>query len=123
MFLAGITAAWWLLYPILLLVTGDDFSLAYGLVIWLLLALLVCEWFGILWVALSLDYLERVRVPRVRDIVVPLAVQRVKQSAGEDPTPQKVWDELAAIIAAEAALPVGQIRSWQRWTDLPPDYL
>jgi hypothetical protein len=122
LFLAGITAAWWLLYPMLLLVTGDDFSLAYGLVIWLLLALLVCEWFGILWVAWSLDYLERVRVPRVRDLVVPLAVQQVRQSAGEDPTPQKVWDELAAIIAAEAAVPVGQIYSWQRWTDLP-DYL
>src|SRR5205809_22687 len=33
MFLAGVTAAWWVLYPILLLVTGDDFSLTYGLVI------------------------------------------------------------------------------------------
>jgi hypothetical protein len=119
MFLVGVTAAWWLAYPILLLVTGDEFSLAYGLLISFLLALLVCEWFGILWIAWSLDYLERVRVPRVRDIVVPLAVQEVKHSAGQDATPQKIWDELAAIIAAEAAVPAGEICSWQRWSDLP----
>lgn len=122
MILAGVTAAWWLVYPILVLVTGDEFSLAYGLLIWVLLALLVCEWFVILWIAWSLDYLERVRVPRVRDIVVPLAVQQVKHSAGVDATPQKVWNELAAIIAAEAAVPVGEIYSWQTWGDLP-DYL
>jgi hypothetical protein len=105
-----------------LLVTGDKFSLAYGLLIWFLLTLLVCEWFGILWIAWSLDYLERVRVPRVRDIVIPLAVQQVIHSAGQDPTPRQVWDELAAIIAAEAAVPVGEIRSWRSWSDLP-DYL
>jgi hypothetical protein len=120
--LLGVTAAWWIIYPILFLLTGEEISLSYGLLIWSLLALLVCEWFGILWVAWSLDYLERVRVPRVRDIVVPLAVQQVKDSAGQDATPQKVWDELAAIIAAEAAVPVGEICSWQSWGDLP-DYL
>ena len=58
----------------------------------------------------------------MRDIVVPLAVKEVKHSAGQDPTPQKVWEELAAIIAAEAAVPVGEICSWRRWSDLP-DYL
>lgn len=122
MFLAGVTAAWWLLYPILLLVTGDAFSLGYGLLIWFLLALFVCEWFGILWVAWFLDYLERVRVPRIRDVVIPLAVQQVKQAAVEDPLPQSVWDELVAIIAAEAGVPVQEIHPGQRWADLP-DYL
>jgi hypothetical protein len=120
--LAVVTAAWWLVYPILLLITGNELSLSYGLLIWFLLALLVCEWFGILWVAWALDYLERVCAPRVRDIVVPLAVQRAQQSAGQDATPRKLWDELRAIIAAEAAVPVGEIHSWQTWGDLP-DYL
>src|SRR5262245_27379828 len=122
MCLAGVTAAWWLLYPILLLVTGDAFSLGYGLLIWFLLGIFVCEWFGILWLAWSLDYLERIRVPRIRDVVIPLAVQEVKQAAVEDPLPQRVWDELVAIIAAEAGVPVQEIYPGQRWGDLP-DYL
>src|SRR5262249_47417085 len=120
--LVGVTAAWWLLYPILLLVTGDAFSLGYGLLIWFLLAGFVCEWFGILWVAWSLDYLERVRVPRIRDVVILLAVQQVKQNVVEDPLPQRLWDEVVAIIAAEAGVPVQEIHAGQTWGDLP-DYL
>jgi hypothetical protein len=120
--LAGVTALWWLVYPILLFITGDELSLSYGLLIWFLLALLVFESFGIVWVVWALDYWERVRVPRVRDIVVPLAVRQAMQSASQDAAAQELWDELRAIIAAEAAVPVGEIHSSQRWGDLP-DYL
>ena len=122
LFLAGVTAGWWLLYPILVLVTGDAFSFTYGLVIWHLLELLVCEWFGIFWFAWSLDYLERVRVPLVRHVVVRLAVQRADQSAGGDPAPRRVWEELAGIVAAQAGVPVQEIHPEQRLSDLP-DYL
>jgi hypothetical protein len=114
-FLAGVTAAWCLLYPILLLVTGDGFSLTYGLLIWFLL-LLVCEWFGILWAAWSLDYLERVRVPQVRHLIVRQVVQ---QAGGADPSPRRVWEELAALLAAQAAMPSQEIRPEQRFSDLP----
>src|SRR5262249_26917784 len=41
--LAAVTAVWWLFYPILVLATGDAFSLTYALVVWSLLALLVGE--------------------------------------------------------------------------------
>jgi hypothetical protein len=122
LFLAGVTAVWWLLYPILLLVTGDDFSFTYGLVIWFLLLLLVCEWFGLLWVAGSLDNLARVRVPQVRHLVVHLAVQQVDRSAGGEPTPRRVWEELVTIIAAQAGVPAQEIHPEQGFSDLP-DYL
>src|SRR5262249_29967609 len=119
---AGVTAGWGLLYPILVLVAGEAHSFTFGLVIWLLLELLVCEWFGIFWFAWSLDYLERVRVPLVRHVVVRLAVQRAEQSAGGDPAPRRVWEELAGIVAAQAGVPVQDIHPEQRLSDLP-DYL
>jgi hypothetical protein len=122
MSLAGVTLAWWLLYPILLLVTGDEFSVAYGLLIWFLLALMVCEWFGILWVAGSLDYLQRVRVPQVRHLVIHLAVQQVDLSSAGDCTARRVWEELVNIIAAQAGVPEQEIHPELGFSDLP-DYV
>jgi hypothetical protein len=119
--LAAVTAAWWGLYPILVLVTGDAFSVAYGLAIWFLLALLVCEWFGILWVVGFLDYLERVRIPQVRHLVIRLALQQADRSAGGEPTPRMVWADLVAILAAQAGVPAQEIHPEHRFSDLP-DY-
>jgi hypothetical protein len=121
--LAAVTAAWWLLYPILLLTAGDDFSFSYGLVIWLLLALLVCEWFGILWVAGSLDYLVLVRIPQIRHLAIHLAAHQVHRSAAGDPVARGVWEELVSIIAAQAGVPAQEIHPEVAFSDLPPDYL
>lgn len=118
--LAAVTAAWWLLYPILVLVTGDAFSLTYALVIWSLLALLVGEFFGIFWVAGFVDYLERVRVPQVRHLVIRLAIQ-ADRSGGGEPTPRVVWEDLVDLVAAQAGVPVHEIHPEQRFGDLP-DY-
>jgi hypothetical protein len=118
---AGVTAGWWLLYPVLMLVAGDDLSFSFGLVIWLLLELVVCEWFGIFWFAWSLDYLERVRVPLVRHMVVRLAVRQADQSASGNPGPRRVWEELVSVIAAQAGVPVREIHPEQRFSDLPDD--
>jgi hypothetical protein len=118
--LAAVTAAWWLLYPLLVLVTGDAFSLTYALVIWSLLALLVGEFFGIFWVAGFVDYLERVRVPQVRHLVIRLAIQ-ADRSGGGEPTPRVVWEDLVDLVAAQAGVPVHEIHPEQRFGDLP-DY-
>jgi hypothetical protein len=119
--LASVTAAWWLFYPVLVLATGDSFSLTYALAVWALLALLVGEMFGIFWFAGFLDYLERVRVPQVRHLVIRLAVQQADQAGGGEPTARAVWEELAALVAAQAGIPVQEIHPEQRFGDLP-DY-
>jgi hypothetical protein len=79
---ALVTAAWWLLGSIPLLVSGDTFAIAYGLIIWFLLALLVWQWYGILWVAGALNYLVRIRIPNVRHLVIRLLLQQPDQSSG-----------------------------------------
>src|SRR5262249_31596201 len=119
--LAGATVAWWVIYPILMLATGDAFSLAYGLVISSLLALLVAQWFGMFWLMWAIDYWERVRVPRVRHLVVHLAIQQADQPGGAGPTPREVWDDLASLIAAQAGVSVQEIHPAQHFGELP-DY-
>ena len=118
---AAVTAAWWVLYPVGVLLTGEDFSIRYGLAVWFGLVLLVGEWFGILWVTGWLEYLERVRVPRVRHLVVRLAVQHGEGPTGGEPTPRTVWADLAAILAAQTGVPAQEIRPEQRLSDLPGD--
>jgi hypothetical protein len=120
--LAAVTAAWWIFYPILRFVIdpGEDLPLTYGLMISFLLALTVCEGFGFAWIGGSLAYLERVRVPLVRHLVARLTLQPPDEPAG-DPTPQTVWADLAAIVAAEARVPAREIHPEQRFSDLP-DY-
>jgi hypothetical protein len=117
--LGGVTAAWWLLYPLLVLATGDPFSLTYGLVIWCLLALVVAEWFGILWAAFAFDYLERVRVPRVRHLIARLVRQQAGQRGARGPTPRQVWEDVAALVAARARVPAHEICPEQRFGELP----
>jgi hypothetical protein len=119
--LAAVTAAWWVVYPFLVLVTGDAFSLAYAIVIWSLLALFVGEMFGLFWLAGVVDYLERVRVPQVRHLVIRLAIQQADQAGGGEPTARAVWADLATLIAAQAGIPVQEIHPEQRLADLP-DY-
>lgn len=120
--LAGVTAAWWLLYPILLLITGDRFSIAYGLLISFLLALLVAQWFGIFWSGWAVDYLEKVRIPGVRHVVIRLVIQEANPPGGAGQAPRQVWEELATLIAGQAHVPVQEIHPEQRFGDLP-DYL
>jgi hypothetical protein len=119
--LAGATAAWWILGPIVLLAAGEDFSITYGLVVWSLLMLLVSEMFGIFWVAAAFDYLERVRIPEVRHLVIRLTIRHADQTGGGEPTSREVWDDLAALIAAQAGVPVREIHPELRFGDLP-DY-
>jgi hypothetical protein len=120
--LAGVTAAWWLFYPILLLITGEQCSISYGLLVWFLLALMVAEWFGIFWVGGAVDYLERVRIPGVRHLVIRLVIPEADPPGGGGPTPRQVWGELASLVAGQAGVPVQEIHPEQRFGDLP-DYL
>jgi hypothetical protein len=105
----------------LVLATGDAFSLTYGLVIWSLLTLLVGEWYAILWVVYAFDYWERVRIPQVRHLVIRLAVQQADRPEGGGLTPRMVWEDLVALVAAQASVPVQEVHPEQRFGDLP-DY-
>jgi len=120
--LAAVTAAWWIFYPILRFVIdpGEELPLSYGLLISSLLALVVCEGFGMAWLTGLLSSLERARVPLVRHLVARLTLQPPDGAVG-DPTPRAVWADLAAIVAAEAGVPAGEIHPEQRFSDLP-DY-
>jgi hypothetical protein len=118
---AGVSAGWWLVCPLLGLVTGEDFSLAYGLAVWLLLTLLVWQWFGLLWLTGTLRYLERVRVPRVRHLVVRLVRQQSDESAGGQPVPGTLWRDLTAIIAGQTGVPAQEVQPEHHFGELP-DY-
>src|SRR5262249_37166159 len=119
--LVGGTAAWWLLYPGVVLAPGGALLLAYGLSIWGLLLLLVGEWYAILWVAGAFDYLGRVRVPQVRHLVVRLVLREADPPAGGGAPPRQVWEDLAALVAGQAGVPVQEIDPERRFDELP-DY-
>lgn len=118
---AGVTAGWWLLYPILSLVRGDPFSLTFGVIIWLLLGVVVGEWFFIFWFCGLVRYLEQVRIARVAHLVARLSVEQAEQSESSAPAPRAVWDALVALIAAQAGLLAKEVFAEQRIGDLP-DY-
>jgi hypothetical protein len=120
--LAWAMAAWWLIYLLLLFFSGEDMPITFGLLIWFLVALLVCEGFGIAWIVGSLDYLGRIRVPRVRHLVVRLVLQQPDRNAGTDaaePSPRAVWADLVTILGAQTGGPAQEIRPEDRFTELP----
>jgi len=118
--LAAVSLAWWLILPLLALFSGEDFTILYGLVIHSLLALLVSEFFGLFWLTYKFDYLQRVRVPEVRHLVIRLLLQDDSFAAGET-SPRTIWAELAKIVAKEACVPASDIRPEQSISELP-DY-
>ena len=68
-----------------------------------------------------MDYLERVRVPRVHHLVIRLAIQQANRSGGGEPTPRRVWDDLVALVATQAGVPVQEIHPELPFGELP-DY-
>jgi hypothetical protein len=116
--LAGVSAAVWLLYPVLLLVPGADLPITLWLLVWLGALVLVCELFGVYWIG---RYFEPVSVPRVRDLVARLAAQHPDRYtdgdalAGVDAT---VWTDLVALLSAHTGVPADAIRPEHIWYNL-----
>lgn len=120
--LAVATAGSWFLFAMLQLAGGiNGLPIAIGLLIWFLLIVLVCEVFGIAWIACSLDYFNRIRVLKVHHLIVRLILQGSDQSTGgvaADPSPRAVWEDLVTLLAAQTSVPAQQIYPEQSFFDL-----
>jgi hypothetical protein len=73
--------------------------------VWVGLPLIACEFWGMIWIA---RYFERRTLPRVRDLVVRLAV---RSGGGDSPTPgDPLWADLTALLAKRTGTPAGEMR-------------
>ena len=122
---AVVMACWSIVYSIFLAAPGGKWptttAVAFGLLVWFLLMLLVCGFFGARWIERSREYRERIRAPQVRHLVIRLVLQSPAASASPGPgeaTPLSVWTRLVEILALNWGVPAHEIRPEHRFWDL-----
>ena len=118
--LAAATAVAGLLYGVMLLFPDNDAKppFVWGLIVWIGLLALVCEFYGLFWLG---AYFTPVPVPRVRDLLVCLAVWPPGPTAATDvvgPTEAALWVDLTAILSRQTGVPADEIRPEQTFNDL-----
>jgi len=120
--LAAVTAALWLLYPVLPFLPGGGTSIAKWLLVSLLAAFDVCVFFGMWWLGIRLEpILDPLPAPRVRDLAVRMAGWPREQypvADAADPAAAAVWTDLTAILSRQTGVPAAEIRPEQRFEDL-----
>ena len=102
------------------MILNEEFSILHGLLISFLMCVLASEFFGLFWLAGTLDHRDRVRVMQIRHLVIRLLLQS-DAAPGAESSPRRVWAELARIVASEAGVAPMEILPEQRFSDLP-DY-
>ena len=114
--IAAATAVAGLLYPVMLFFPDNDPTppIVWGLIVWVGLLVLVCEFYGMFWFA---RYLEPRTIPCVRDLVVRLAVWRPDPTDAE-PARAAVWADLTAILSRQTGVPADEIRPEQPFDDV-----
>jgi hypothetical protein len=96
-----------LIIPVGILFPDPTFPLVVmWLFTWAGLVVIVCEFWGLLWVG---RFLERRTLPRVRDLVVRLAVRSGREGAPPDPG-DPLWAELTTLLARHTGMPAAEIR-------------
>jgi hypothetical protein len=105
-----------LLYPVMLFVPDKNpmAPAVVCLIAWVGLLLLVCEFYGMIWLG---RWLERRIIPCVRDLVVRLVAYPPDPGAA-DPAKAAVWADLTAILSRQTGVPANEIRPEQTFNDL-----
>lgn len=107
MWLTAATIGSWALYFVLTLLPGNPVSVSLGFWLWFGVVLIVCEFFGIIWVATRSRV---VPVPKVRDLVFRLTAQPKPLDRIDDQLPAGVWIKLVAILSMHTGVSEDRIR-------------